>query len=99
MKTPTNPVRFIQPWALSVTTGLKLVGRSHLLVPLRVARSVGLILVVVVALRSGNLTVVVGSILAFEALATLGYLVVGHHHRAMRIRTASSIREPSIGDA
>lgn len=88
----------LQPWALSVTTGLKLIGKSHLLVPLRAARSVGLIVTVVVAMRSGSITVVVGSILAFEAVATLGYLAVGRHHRAQPVRTPRSMSGPSIGD-
>lgn len=97
---PLLAVQFaLQPWALSITTGLKLIGRSHLLVPLRAVRSLGLVVVVIVALQSGSLTVVVSSMVAFEALATLGYLIVGHRHRTLPTRTASSIREPSIGDA
>lgn len=89
----------LQPWALSVTTGLKLIGRSHLLVPLRATRSLGLVVIVVVALRSESITIIVGAILAFEALATLGYLAVGRRLKASRIRTASSMSNPSIGDA
>lgn len=97
---PLLAIQFaIQPWALSVTTGLKLIGRSHVLVPLRVARSVGLIVVVTVALRSESITTVVASILAFEALATLGYLAVGRRYRAKQIHSARSIHESSIGEA
>lgn len=89
----------LQPWALSVTTGLKLIGRTRLLVPLRLARSTGLILVVIIALSSGSITAVVVAILAFETLATLAYLAVGRRHRAMQVRTAQSARAPLMGEA
>lgn len=97
---PTRPIlpvmalQFaLQPWALSVSTSLKLVGRSQLLVPLRLVRSIGLVVVVAAATRTGSVLTVVTAILIFEAFATLGYLAVGY--RCRNLQVGASVRSPT----
>lgn len=89
----------LQPWALSVSTGLKLVGRGGALVWLRVMRSTVLVIAVASTIPSGSVVVVVGTILVVEIFTTVVYLFLGHRFRSLPVQTPTRPSTTLIGEA